>query len=76
MARFLFSSLRNGPDVALVSGGQLVNRWDLPLTAAGKPFPYQGQIEVFAVIAELTGLLLHCLLCDSATRNTHRRGNA
>jgi hypothetical protein len=57
IARFLFSSLRNGPDVALVSGGQLVNRWDLPLTAAGKPFPYQGQIEGFAVIAELTGLL-------------------
>ena len=57
IGRLLFISIRNGRDVALVSGGELRNRWDLPLTAAGKPFSYEGKIDLFAVIAEQTGLL-------------------
>jgi hypothetical protein len=52
----LFTSLRDGRDVALVRGGQLRNRWDLPLTAADKPFSYEGKIDLFGVIAEPTGL--------------------
>lgn len=57
IGRLLFISIRNSRDVALVSGGELRNRWDLPLTAAGKPFSYEGKIDLFAVIAEQTGLL-------------------
>jgi len=57
IGRLLFTSLRDGRDVALVNGGAIRNRWDLPLTAAGKPFSYEGKIELFAVIAESTGLL-------------------
>lgn len=51
-----FQSLRDGRDIALVRGGQLRNRWDLPLTAANKPFSYEGEIDLFGVIAEPTGL--------------------
>lgn len=54
--RVSFSSLRDGRDVALVRGGEIRNKWDLPLTAAGKPFSYEGKIELFAVIAEPAGL--------------------
>jgi hypothetical protein len=50
-----FTSLRDGRDVAVVRGGQLRNRWDLPLTAANKPFSYEGQIDLFGLIAEPTG---------------------
>jgi len=57
IGRLLFISLRDHRDVALVNGGELRNQWDLPLTAAGKPFAYKGRIELFAVIAESTGLL-------------------
>ena len=53
--RVSFSSLRDGRDVALVNGGEIRNKWDLPLTAAGKPFSYEGKIELFAVIVEPTG---------------------
>lgn len=55
--RLYFSSLRDGRDIALVNGGEIKNKWDLPLTAAGKPFSYKGEIDSFAVIAERTGLL-------------------
>ena len=51
----LFASLRDGRDTALISGGRLRNRWDLPLTAANKPLSYEGQIDLFGVIAEPTG---------------------
>jgi len=54
--RLLFTSLRDGRDIALVNGGEIRNQWDLPLTSASKPFPYKGRIELFAVIAEATGL--------------------
>jgi len=57
LSRLSYLSLRNSRDVALVSGGEIRNQWDLPLTAAGKPFSYKGQVELFAVIAESTGLL-------------------
>ena len=57
VSRLFFLSLRGNRDVALVSGGEIRNQWDLPLTAAGKPFSYKGQVELFAVIAESTGLL-------------------
>jgi hypothetical protein len=52
-----FVSARDGRDVTSVSGGEVRNKWDLPLTAAGKPFAYKGRLDQFAVIAEHTGLL-------------------
>ena len=57
IGRLLFLSFRDGRDVSLVNGGQLRNKWDLPLTAAGKPFSFEGKIDLFAVVAEPTGLL-------------------
>jgi hypothetical protein len=57
IGRLFFLSLRDGRDVSLVNGGQLRNKWDLPLTAAGKPFSFEGKIDLFAVVAEPTGLL-------------------
>ncbi|HEX5601385.1 MAG TPA: hypothetical protein VFX63_02505, partial [Pyrinomonadaceae bacterium] len=57
IGRLLFLSFRDGRDVSLVNGGQLRNKWDLPLTAAGKPFSFEGKIDLFAVVAETTGLL-------------------
>lgn len=57
ITRLFFSSRRNGPDIAMVSGGLIRNRWDLPRTAADEPFPYEGTVELLAVIAEATGRL-------------------
>ena len=57
LSRLSYLSLRSSRDIALVSGGEIRNRWDLPLTAAGKPFSYKGHIELFAVISESIGLL-------------------
>lgn len=57
IGRLFFLSLRDSRDVSLVNGGQLRNKWDLPLTAAGKPFTFEGKIDLFAVVAEATGLL-------------------
>jgi len=57
IGRLFFLSLRDSRDVSLVNGGQLRNKWDLPLAAAGKPFTFEGKINLFAVVAEPTGLL-------------------
>jgi hypothetical protein len=57
IGRLLFLSFRAGRDISLVNGGQLGNKWDLPLTAAGKPFSFAGKIDLFAVVAEPDGLL-------------------
>ncbi|HEY6803381.1 MAG TPA: hypothetical protein VI306_07365 [Pyrinomonadaceae bacterium] len=57
IGRLLFSSRRDGRDISLVNGGQVRNKWDLPLTASGKPFSYEGTIDYFAFIAEPGGQL-------------------
>jgi hypothetical protein len=68
----LFSSKRGSPDVAVVRGGQIRNRWDLPLTAAGQPFPYEGALDLFAVFAEVTGLLrIVCLAMQQPEPRSH-----
>jgi hypothetical protein len=72
LTRVFFLSLRNGRDVTLVSGGEIRNQWDLPLTAAGKPFSYKGRIELFAVIAESTGQLR---ITGSAIQQPERGGH-
>ena len=70
--RLLFLSFRDGRDVTLVSGGEIRNQWDLPLSAAGKPFSYKGQVELFAVIAEATGLLrVACSATQQPEVNSH-----
>ena len=72
IGRLLFISLRDGRDVALVSGGQIRNQWDLPLTAAAKPFAYEGKIDLFAVIAERTGLLrMACVAIQQPEIRSH-----
>jgi hypothetical protein len=67
-----FTSLRDGRDVAVVRGGQLRNRWDLPLTAANKPFSYEGRIDLFGVIAEPTGRWrVACAATQQAANDAH-----
>ena len=57
--RVLFASERDRGDFALVhEGGNFRNRWDLPLTAAGKPFAFEGLLENFAILARPTGLFV------------------
>lgn len=67
-----FTSLRDGRDVALVRGGQLRNRWDLPLTAANKPFSFEGSIDLFGVVAEPTGRWrVACAATQQAGNDSH-----
>ena len=55
--RDLFASERDRGDLALVhEGGSIRNRWDLPLTAAGNPFAFEGGLENFAILSRSTGL--------------------
>ena len=55
--RVLFASERDRGDLALVhEGGSIRNRWDLPLTAAGNPFAFEGGLENFAILSRSTGL--------------------
>lgn len=71
IGRLLFASERTVGDVVLVEGGRLRNRWDLPLAAAGEPFPFEGRIEVFAVTALPSGLHLSCVAAEPPGGRTH-----
>ena len=55
--RVRFASERDRGDLALVhEGGSIRNRWDLPLTAAGNPFAFEGGLENVAILSRPTGL--------------------
>ena len=59
--RLLFRSERAGQDAAAILGGQVRNRWDLPRAADGRPFGFEGTIDVFALVADVSGIHLTCL---------------
>jgi len=55
--RVQFASERDRGDLALVhEGGSIRNRWDLPLTAAGEPFAFEGRLENVAILSRPVGL--------------------
>ena len=58
--RLLFRSERGGFDTAVVMGGGVQNKWDLPRRADGPPFPFDGQIDVFGLLATPAGSWLSC----------------
>jgi len=51
-----FASLRGGGDIAGLSGGQARNRWDLPRSASGAPFGFDGALRALSLVAETDGL--------------------
>lgn len=51
-----FHSDRDGADLVAVTGGTLVNRWDLPLEATGAPFGFEGVLLRLTLVAEPGGL--------------------
>lgn len=60
VTRLLFRSERGGFDTAVVIGGGVQNKWDLPRRADGHPFPFDGQIDAFGLLATPTGSWLTC----------------
>ena len=54
-----FVSERDRGDFALLNeNGALRNRWDLPLSAAGSPFGFEGFLEKFAILERTAQLYL------------------
>jgi hypothetical protein len=56
LAGLRHASRRGSADIATLQGGRLDNRWNLPRTAAGKPFDFDGTIEALSLIAEADSL--------------------
>lgn len=52
----VFHSDRGGADLVALTGGLLVNRWDLPLAATGTPFGFEGDLTRLTLVAEPGGL--------------------
>jgi hypothetical protein len=68
----VFSSERDGRDVALVDErGMVVNRWDVPLTAAASPFQFKGRMETFAIRANSAGLHVACVADQEPGQDRH-----
>lgn len=51
-----FTSFRDAADCAGLFGGRLRNRWDLPRSASGAPFGFEGALGALTLIAEADGL--------------------
>jgi hypothetical protein len=60
ITRFVFRSERGEMDVALVGGGSVLNKWDLPKQANGHPFGFEGTIDAFALVSTTSGTLFIC----------------
>ena len=68
--RLLFRSDRDERDVAaLIGGGDVRNRWDLPRRADGDPFGFAGSIELFALISDAAGFHVLCLAAATPTND-------
>ncbi len=59
--RLLFRSNRDGRDTVAILGGGIRNLWDLPRRADGRPFAFEGPIELFALLSDASGLHLACV---------------
>jgi len=51
IGQLTFRSERGAHDTTAVSGGLCSNRWDLPRRADGAPFPFEGLLDLFVVVA-------------------------
>lgn len=61
LQRLLFRSARDGDDAVAVLGGHHRNQWDLPQQSDGTPFPFEGAIDTFGIIAFPEGMVLTCV---------------
>ena len=61
------ASRRGGADIVGIKHGRLVNSWDLPMEATGKPFEFDGTVSSLSLIAENDGLFrAHCVATVTA----------
>jgi hypothetical protein len=61
LTRLNFRSERGGMDEVAVLGGSCVNQWDLPRRADGKPFEFDGAINVFGLYTSPSSISLTLL---------------
>lgn len=71
LTRLVLAREQGGASIAMAGGGRIRNRWDLPLTASGKPFAYEGTINLFAMISSAAGSLhAACMATQQAEPRT------
>jgi pimeloyl-ACP methyl ester carboxylesterase len=55
IGRLLFRSERGGAETAVIVGGTVNNKWDLPRRADGPPFPFDGTSAIFGIFSNPAG---------------------
>lgn len=71
ISRLLFRSQRGGLDTAAATGGGAHTQWDLPRSSAGSPFPFDGTIDAWGIMADPKDWWLACLATAAVPDETH-----
>lgn len=58
LGRLLFRSERDGIDAVGIAGGRQRNLWDHPQQSDATPFPFEGTIDLFGLVAFVEGIVL------------------
>lgn len=67
LTRLIFRSEKSGFESVAALGGSCRNKWDLPCSADGLPFPFAGTIEEFGFVTTTLGPLLNLLAAAPAS---------
>lgn len=68
LQRLFWKSERDGVEAIALFGGRLTNRWDRPRSADGRPFEFEGPLELWAILADATGFRLLAVASSAVER--------